>query len=308
MTLIALIAALAAASIPLVLGWRHTASEAEMARQMGLTERKVKFSPEKFALQTGTGLTFQQIVYGFLAWTVGGLVAGLPLGLLTAILFSLAGGLLYAGSLMERRQAFRMEQAKDMLRGMGVVATLLQQGKPLNNALEEAANAVGPKGRAVLTDLVQRMRAAPADKVADAVREWTQAWDNPAVDIVGTTLLSSIEGRIEITPLIESLKNTLREIVEVLSRARSAAKGIEWQARFLALFPPGVLVVMGLTTPEMGHIYAGNPLLVLPVLLGSGVSYLLSTRMIRSGLSIEASMGLNTGRYEIRLDKMGRVL
>ena len=279
-----------------------------MARQMGLTERKPRFSPEKFALQTGTGLTFRQIVYGFLAWTVGGLVAGLPLGLLTSVLFAVAGGLLYAGSLVERRQAFRMEQAKDLLRGMGVVATLLQQGKPLNTALEDASVAVGPKGRIVLTDLVRRMRAAPADQVADAIRAWTRAWDNPAVDIVGTTLLSSVEGRIEITPLIKSLRATLRDIVEVLSRARSAAKGIEWQARFLALFPPTTLVVMGLTTPEMGRIYAGNPAFVLPVLLGSGISYFFSTRMIRSGLSIEASMGLHAGRYEIRLDRMGRML
>jgi hypothetical protein len=31
-----------------------------------------------------------------------------------------------------------------------------------------------------------------------AVREWTTAWDNPAVDIVATSLLASLEGRIEI--------------------------------------------------------------------------------------------------------------
>jgi hypothetical protein len=47
----------------------------------------------------------------------------------------------------------------------------------------------------------------------------------------------------------------------------------------------------------------------MPVIIGSGVSYWLSTRMIRNGLSIEASMGLQAGgQGEIRLDRLGRVL
>jgi hypothetical protein len=230
------------------------------------------------------------------------------LGPLATFLFAIAGGLLYSGSLVDRRQAFRMAQAKDILRGLGVVETLIGQGKPLSDAIEEAANAVGPDGQRVLSDLVHRLRTAPADQAGEAVRGWTQAWDNPAVDVVGTTLLASIEGRIEITPLVKSLRSTLSEIVEVLSRARAAAKGIEWQARFLALFPPLVLVVMALTTPEAGATYANNPLYVAPVLIGSGLSYLLSTRMIRNGLSIESSMGLHAGRYEIRMDRLGKVL
>ena len=306
--LLALIGSLALASIPIALGWRRMASERDMARQMGLAIEDRRFSPEKFAKQTGTGLTFNQIAFGFFVWLSGGFIVGLTMGFLAAFLFAFAGGLLYAGSLAEKRQEFRMAQAKDILRAMGVIATILRQGKPLQAAIEASASAVGPHGQIVLRDLSQRLRAAPADQQAEAIREWTRTWDNPAVDIVGTTLLSSIEGRIESTPLIESLRRTLGEIVDVLSRARAAAKGIEWQARFLALFPPAVLVVMALTTPEMGRTYAGNPLYVLPVLIGSGLSYVLSTRMIRSGLSMEASMGLHAGRYEIKLDRMGNVL
>jgi hypothetical protein len=118
-----------------------------------------------------------------------------------------------------------------------VVETLLTQGKPLNDALDEAVQAVGPDGRMVLSDLVVRLRSAPADEAAQAVRAWTTAWDNPAVDIVATSLLASIEGRIEIGPLVAALRRTLGAVVEVLSRARAAARGVEWQARFLALFP-----------------------------------------------------------------------
>jgi hypothetical protein len=59
----------------------------------------------------------------------------------------------------------------------------------------------------------------------------------------------------------------------------------------------------------MGRIYAANPIFLLPMLLGSGLSYLLSMRMIQAGLSIEASMGLlSKGEGEIRLDRLGRVL
>ena len=308
-TLIALIAALSLASIPILIGWRRTAGEAGMARAMGIAQPKKGFDPEKFARQTGTGLAFNQILYGFLAWTGGGLVGGLLLGVFPAVLFATAGGLLYAGTLSDKRQEFRLRQAKDILRGLGVVETLLSQGKPLNDALDEAAQAVGPDGKMVLGDLVIRLRTAPADEAAIAVREWTTAWDNPAVDIVATSLLASIEGRIEIGPLVAALRKTLGAVVEVLSRARAAAKGVEWQARFLALFPPAVLIVIAIVTPDTGALYSANPLLLMPVIIGSGVSYWLSTRMIRNGLSIEASMGLQAGgQGEIRLDRLGRVL
>jgi Flp pilus assembly protein TadB len=308
-TILALIAALALASIPILLGWRRTADEASMARAMGIAQPKKAFDPEKFARQTGTGLAFNQIAFGFLTWAGGGFAGGLFLGPFAAILFAVAGGLLYAGSLSDKRQEFRLKQAKDILRGLGVVETLLMQGKPLNDALDEAAQAVGPDGRLVLGDLVIRLRTAPADEAALAVREWTTAWDNPAVDIVATSLLASLEERIEISPLVAALRRTLGAVVEVLSRARAAAKGVEWQARFLALFPPVVLVVIAITTPDTGRLYSANPLLLSPVIIGSGISYWLSTRMIRNGLSIEASMGLQAGQQgEIRMDRLGRVL
>ena len=308
-TLLALIAALSLASIPIVIGWRRTAGEASMARAMGVAPPRKFFDPQKFALQTGTGLALNQIAFGILAWTAGGLLAGLAIGPFAAILFALAGGLLYYGGLSNLRQEFRLRQAKDILRGLGVIETLLGQGRTLTDSLEEAAKAIGPDGRIVLNDLVVRMRSASADQLAAAVHEWSTAWDNPGVDMTATALLASLESRIEASPLIASLRHTLRAVVEVLSLARSAAKGVEWQARFLALFPPIVLVVMAIVAPEMGRMWSSNPLYLMPALIGSGGSYLLSMRMIRTGLSIEASVGLNLGQSgEIRLDRMGRVL
>lgn len=307
--LLALIAALALSSIPIAIGWRRTAGEAGMARTMGLAPAPKRFDPEKFALQTGTGLKFTQIVYGLLVWSGGGFVGGLFLGTIPAILFAVAGGLVYYGSLSDRRQEFRLKQSKDILRGLGIVETLLMQGRPLEDSLAAAAAAVGADGRMVLGDLVARLRAAPADEAGRAVREWTTAWDNPAVDIVATSLLAAIEGRIEIAPLVASLRGTLGTVIEVLSRARAAAKGIEWQAKFLALFPPGMMVLMAITTPEAGAMYQANPIFLAPVLVGATLSYSLSMRMVRTGLSIEASMGLQAGHQgEIRLDRMGRVL
>ena len=306
--LIALVAALALGSIPLTLGWRRTASDAAMARQMGIAAEKKKFDPEKWALQTGTGLTFNQIAIGFLTWVGAGFIAGLALGLAASVLFAVAGGFLYAGTLADKRQAFRLLQAQDILRGLSVVETLLGQGRSREEALEGASKAVGPAGRMVLGDLVTRLRTEASDGAAIAVRAWTAAWDNPAVDIVATSLLTSIEGRIEIAPLIGTLRSTLSGVIEVLSRARAAAKGVEWQARFLALFPPFVLIAIGIFTPEAGQMYGNNPLLLSPVLLGSGLSYWLSMGMIRNGLSIEASMGLQAGEVGmIKLDRMGRI-
>ena len=69
------------------------------------------------------------------------------------------------------------------------------------------------------------------------------------------------------------------------------------------------MVLTAITTPDMGKLYAASPWLMLPVLFGSGLSFMLTMRMIRSGLSIEASMGLQAGRAgEINLDRMGRVI
>jgi Flp pilus assembly protein TadB len=304
-----LVAALSLASIPLILGWRRTAGEAAMARQLGIAAPQKKFDAEKFARRTGTGLTFNQLLFGFLAWVFGGLIAGLVLGVVAAILFAAAGGLLYYGGVSERRQAFRLSQAKDILRAMGVVETLLAQAKPLLESLADAANAVGADGRLVLGDLVARMQSARADQQGDAIRAWTQAWDNPAVDIVATSLLASVEAHISVTDLVARLRETLSDVVQILGRARAAANGITWQARFLAIFPPCVLVVMGILTPEAGRMYATQPWYLLPVVLGSGISYWLSMRSIRNGLSIETSIGLQAGQQGIiQFDRMGRVL
>ena len=75
-TLISIIGALALAAIPIAFGWRRTVDEAGMARAMGIAQPKKNFDPEKFARQTGTGLAFNQIAYGFLAWVGGGLAGG----------------------------------------------------------------------------------------------------------------------------------------------------------------------------------------------------------------------------------------
>jgi Flp pilus assembly protein TadB len=308
-TLLAFVAALALAAIPLALGWRRGAGEAGMARALGLASLHRGFDPQKFARQTGTGLAFNQLLFGGLAWMAVGFLAGLVFGMLAAILFAAAAGLFYAGGLFGRRQEFRLRQARDILRAMGMLETLLQQGRPSQQAIEEVAQAAGVDGRLVLEDLALRLRAAPADQVPQAVRMWSATWDNPAVDVVGTVLLASLEGRIDMAPLIAALRGTLSDIVEILSRARAAARGIEWQARFLALFPPVVAVAITLVIPSMGRIYAADPIFLLPMLLGSGLSYILSMRMIQEGLSIEASMGLlSKGEGEIRLDRLGRVL
>ncbi len=308
-TLLAFVAALALAAIPLAIGWRRGAGEAGMAHALGLGLVRRGFDPQKFARQTGTGLAFNQLLFGCLSWMAGGFLAGLMLGPAAGILFAASGGFFYAGGLFGRRQEFRLRQARDILRAMGMLETLLQQGRPLQQAIEEVARSVGTDGRLVLEDLAYRLRTVPADRASQAVQEWTSTWDNPAVDVVGTVLLASLEGRIDMAPLIAALRGTLSDVVEILSRARAAARGIEWQSRFLALFPPAVAVTITLIIPSMGRMYAANPVFLLPVLLGSGLSYTLSMRMIQEGLSIEASMGLlSRGEGEIRLDRLGRVL
>ena len=307
--LLSLVGALGLAAIPLVLGWRRTAGEAEMARALGLAAAKKGPDIEKIARQSGTGLSVRQLTLGLLLWTGIGAIAGARFGWAGTLLFGLGGGLLFGGTLSSRREDLRMMQAKDILRAMGVLEALLSQGRSLTDALAESASATGPQGRLVLEDLIIRLRAAAVDAQAEAVRNWTETWSSPAVDLVGTALLAALQDRIEITPLVGALRGMLTGVVEVLSRARAAAKGVEWQARFLAMFPPSVLAAIALTTPDMGAVYGESPVLLLPVLGGSAISYLLSMQMIRNGLSMDASLGLQGGEEGlIRLERMGRVL
>lgn len=307
-TLLAIIGALGLSVIPIVLGWRRTAGEAEMARALGISPARKSFDPERYARRTGTGLNARQLAAGALAWTGGGFLMGMLFGVVGAVLFAAGGFLVYRGSLTGRREDLRMAQAKDILRAMGILETLLTQGRSLTDALAESTEATGPHGRLVLKDLVVRLRSAPVEAQSEAVRDWTMAWENPAVDLVGTALLSALQDRIEITPLVGALRVTLTGVMDVLSRARAAAKGVEWQARFLAIFPPCVLAAISLTTPEMGRLYAASPSLLFPVLAGSGLSYALSMRMIRTGLSIDSSLGLQAAaRDTIRLDRLGKL-
>ena len=306
--LFSLIAALSLSAIPIALGWRRTYSGAAMARQLGIVNDKPKFDPEKWALQTGTGLKFNQIVYGSLAWIVGGFIGGLALSFLVSILFALAGAALYWGVLSEKRQDYRINQSKDVLRGVGLIETILSSTGNLEEAIKSASEGVGEHGKDVFIDLLQLMRSNAGNDKIKAIQLWTTNWDNPAIDIVGTILIAAEENNLQVAPLVSALRETLTGVVEVLSRARAGAKGVEWQAKFLAVFPPAVLVMIGVTTPEAGRMYGTNPILLLPVLLGSGLSYWLTMKMIRDGLSMEASMGLQSGQAGmISIDKMGRI-
>lgn len=306
----ALVGAMSLAAIPLALGWRRGVDEATMARAFGIDyEEQNRFDFEAWARQTGTGLTFRQIAFSTGAWTVGGLVVGFLIGgLFQALLMGAAGALFYLSGLSNARQEFRLRQAQDVARGVRIMQTLLKQGTATPEALAAAAEAVGPAGRPVLEDLVQRWRSVSPDRHAEAIRAWTAAWNNPAEDMLATALLAGVENRIEVVDLLDSLHRTLVEVIQVLTRARAEARGIEWQAKFLALEPPLVLALIRLIAPEIGNAWT-NPIFILPVLLGSSISYLLSTRQIRAGLSMEASIGLTQGgEGEIPTDRFGRPL
>ena len=227
---------------------------------------------------------------------------------LVAFLFALAGGLLYWGTLSEHRQQFRLNQAKDIMRALGILEMMLSKGGALEESIKMTADGIGPDGRVVMVDLYQRMRANPAGEASKAIEEWSAAWDNPAANVVAACLQASENTKNPVAPMIGTLRITLNSVIEVLSRSRAAAKGVEWQARFLALFPPLVMVIIALMTPEAGQMYAQSPILLSPILLGSGISYYLSMRMIRDGLSMEASMGMQTGVGIIPQDRMGNVL
>ena len=234
---------------------------------------------------------------------------GLPQGLFIALLFGLAGGLIYWGSLTDKREERRSKQAVQIARAMGIIETVLSQGRPLQDALEQAAQASPPEGREVLEDLVRRMRQVSANEMTRAVREWDEAWDNPATDMLAAALLAALESRIEIAPLVRSLRENIMDVTDTLRRTHAEAQGIIWQSRFLAFWPIIVLAIISLLTPSWAVAYRSNPLLILPALIGSALTWLLSMRQIRNGLSVDAAVGIGEhGEGEIQLDRLGKVL
>ena len=305
---IAILAALAAASIPLALqDWSK--GEKAMAEAMGLTHPRRRVSLEQIARESGAGVSGTQIIMGVLAWSIGGFLLGLPEGIIAALLFGAAGALIYIGSLKDKRELRRGKQAVQVARAMGVIEVVLSQGRSLQEALEQAAEAVPEEGREVLQDLVRRIREAPADQMARAVREWDAVWDNPAVDMLAAALLAAIEGRMEIAPLIAALRTNIQDVIEVLERTRAEAAGVIWESRFLAFWPVVVLAILALMIPDWAAAYRQNPLYLLPALLGSWLTWALSMRLLRKGLSVDAAVGIGErGEGEIQLDRLGRVI
>ncbi len=306
----ALAAGFLVASVILVLGWRAPVGEAAMARAIGLTSSRPRFSLERWAQQIDAGLTGMQLLLGWSVWILGGALLGfVEGGSFGALLFALGAGAFYWGLLRQRQEHLRTLRAKHLARALSVMRTLLEQGRGLMEALEESALSVPAEGRRVMMDLVVRLRAVPADAASQAIREWSDRWQNPAVDMMAAALLTAFEGRLEIGRFMETLQGALEDVLEVLEVAHAEAQGIIWQTRFLTFWPPLVFVVMVLLTPERGALYRARPWLLFPMLLGVLLTYVLSFWDLRRNLSLDAAVGLSrSGEGEIHLDRMGRVL
>lgn len=302
-----LIGALALASVPVGLGWRRMTREAEMARALGLAKPRRRWDPDAWALRTGTGLTFRQIVIGALAWAGGGMLLGsLVFSPLIGVPFALSGAVFYLIGLTSRREEHRLHEAEDISGALAAIDTALSQGSTMTTALEQAATSVGPDGERILRDLLLRLRQAPAQQQSQAISDWQSAWDNPAVTILATALQAGYSGNILVGPIVAGLRQTLGDVVAVLSRARAAAAGVEWQARFLGLFPTGILLLLAFSDPSLAAILRSRPTLALPALLGSVLSYLLSTHSVRQGLSIAASLAMgNTAGGDLSVAERG---
>ncbi len=307
---LALFSALLAAAAVVLLGWQATASEADMARMMGLARQPKPFSLDAWARQIDTGLTAPQILLSLLAWIAAGFLMGLIQGgLFPAVMYALAGGLFYWGTLQDRRAARRSERAQYIARAMDVFRTLLAQGRPMMEALEMAAKSVPPVGQEVLMDLVRRLRTAPTTATGEAIRAWSRDWENPAVDMLAAVFLMAYERRTPIGNFVDTLQAALKDVVNIIHTARAEAKGSEWLTKFLTFWPAIVLTAMALLAPGWRLSMLLNPWVLLPALLGSALTYLLAYRDIRRNLSIDASLGLSReGQGEIPIDRMGSPL
>ena len=242
---------------------------------------------------------------------------GMLLGPVGAVLFGSAGGLMYYGTLAEIRQTYRLKQAEAIMNSIGTIVSIIEgKGRDLEEALRQAVEYGSPVGQIIMGDLYTNLRSESAETGRmQIIRKWARRWEHPAADILATVLIASYEKQIRLVTMLKNLGETMSGIIEILERARSQAKGVEWQAKFLAIFPPALVLMVSLISPELARTYASYPLFLLPVLLGSGLSYYLTTSTINKGLSLEASMGvqnsveLDKGEYSTRthVGKLGEM-
>jgi Flp pilus assembly protein TadB len=144
--------------------------------------------------------------------------------------------------------------------------------------------------------LVGHIASRPAGQRMEAFQAWTEAWDNPAVNMFAACMIVTEEKNVQKAPVIGILRETLNDVSSVLSQARAQARGIEWQTKFLTLFPPAVILLVSLLVPDYALMYSRNPFLLLPVLIGSGLTYILTMKRLRQGLSVDASVGMLPAR------------
>jgi hypothetical protein len=201
-----------------------------------------------------------------------------------------------------------MKQGRDLIRAARAVEAALSQGRGLEEALELALPATGPHGRMVMADLLASVRAAPtARERAEAVRAWTRRWAGVMDDLFGAALLSALEGDVRPLPVLSAVRRAMAEVMEILSRARAEARGLEIQAKALGIGPIAIVIFLIAAAGMAG--YWANPLYLLPVFAGSLLAYALMTRQIRTGLSPDSSVGLDpAGGGEIPRDRFGRPL
>jgi hypothetical protein len=160
----------------------------------------------------------------------------------------------------------------------------------------------------VMADLLASVRAAPtARERAEAVRAWTRRWAGVMDDLFGAALLSALEGDVRPLPVLSAVRRAMAEVMEILSRARAEARGLEIQAKALGIGPIAIVIFLIAAAGMAG--YWSNPLYLLPVFAGSLLAYALMTRQIRVGLSPDSSVGLDpAGGGEIPRDRFGRPL
>lgn len=279
----AVVGALALSALPVILlGARRRSRLGRGARRgPGLRERL-----EGWAWRTGTGLSARQLLLGYAFWVGAAGAAGFLIGGAAGTVGSLVLALLvYQGWLSARRQDYSLELTRDMLRGLRQFASAAGT-IPTPDALRSAAAFCSRTGREVYLELARSLQAAPPGSWDEVVERWAARYPGPVQEALRHVLAGESRG-IRVRETTGAVREALSGVARVLGSARAEARGVEFQAIFLALWPLGVAAFMRV----LGLAVSDNPLFLLPAALGGAVSYTLTFRTLERYLSIDVILG-----------------
>lgn len=233
--------------------------------QRDLARANVKLTVGEFlTLQLAFGL-----ILAMLAWLISGF-------LIVGLLFS-AGGWFLPKFWLARRQAGRLKAFNDQLADtIALMSNSLRSGLSLVQAMEMISREAEPPISEEFQRVVREIGLGVGPQ--DALQHLVRRVASDDLDLLVTAILVQFEVGGNLSKILDSIANTIRERVKLKGEIRTMSAQGRTAGYMLSAMPVGIGALLMLIAPTyMGKLFTPGPWLVLPacavvgILIGSAV-------------------------------------